>query len=326
MVDFAPPAVGDWDFQRTGAGVALLLAHGVEHGLTPAAVLAGAGLDGEEEIVTARQELRVVRNLRAELGEVGGDVGRRYRAATFGAFGFALLTSGTVLEAMNVALRFLDLSHAFVIPQAALDGDRVRIVLDGTPLPPDVRRFLVERDAAAIRSVLGELVEGGVPTRATRAGAVLEIGFDAAWLERRLVRSSPRERALAEELCAGVVARRRERSGLPAEVRVLVTQHLGEGAPMAEVAAALGLSERSLRRRLADAGTSYRQLVDEVRSALAGELLGSGRLRVGDVAARLGYAEATSFIAAHRRWTGRSPRASDTRHGQDTVTAPRVHR
>jgi AraC-like DNA-binding protein len=309
MVDFVPAAVGDWDYQRTGAGVALLLAHGVEAGMTPAEVLAGSGLDGTEAVVTARQELRVVRNLHAALGEVGAAVGRRYRASTFGAFGFALLASETVLDAMNVALRFLDLSHAFVIPAATLEGDRVRIVLDGTPLPSDVRRFLVERDASAIRSVLGELVAGGVPSRVARAGPVLEIGLDATWLDRPLARSSPRERALAEDLCAGVVARRRERTGLPADVRVLITQHLAAGAPAVQVAAALGLSERTLRRRLAEAGTSYRQLVDEVRSALAAELLGSGRLLVGDVAVRLGYAEATSFIAAHRRWTGRTPRA-----------------
>ncbi|MBZ5736689.1 helix-turn-helix domain-containing protein [Nocardioides mangrovi] len=309
MVDFAPAAVGDWDYQRTGAGVTLLLAHGIERGMTPRAVLAGSGLTGSDPVVTARQELRVVRNLQASLGEVGAEVGRCYRAATFGAFGYALLASATVLDAMNVALRFLDLSHTFVIPVAGLDGDRVRIVLDGTPLPADVRRFLVERDAAAIRSVLAELVEGGVPTRLVGSGAMREIGFDATLLDRPLRRSSPDGRALAEELCAGVVARRRDRSGLPAEVRVVVTQHLGRGAPMPEVAAALGLSERTLRRRLGDAGTSYRQLVDEVREALAGELLGSGRLLVADVAVRLGYAEATSFIAAHRRWTGATPRS-----------------
>ena len=91
------------------------------------------------------------------------------------------------------------------------------------------------------------------------------------------------------------------------EVRVLVTQQLVAGAPMSGVAAALGVSDRTLRRRLAADGTSYQRLLDDVRESLAVELLGTGRLRVQDVAVRLGYAEASSFILAFRRWTGRTP-------------------
>ncbi len=83
--------------------------------------LAAADLDDATE-VTAAQELTVVRTLRLLLGEVGADVGERYTAATFGGFGFALLASRTVGDAMAVALRFIDLSFAFAIPRADLDG------------------------------------------------------------------------------------------------------------------------------------------------------------------------------------------------------------
>src|SRR4051794_3013573 len=163
MVGFEDAAVRDWDFPRAVAGVALLVAHARDHGVLDAVALAGSGLAATDLAavteVTAAQELRVVRNLRAALGEVGSDVGRRYRAATFGALGYALLASRTVHEAMNVALRFLDLSHTFTIPRVELDGDRVDVVVDGTGLPADVRRFLVERDAAAIRAVLVELAD-----------------------------------------------------------------------------------------------------------------------------------------------------------------------
>ena len=55
-------------------------------------------LDDREREVTARQELRVVRTLRRELGEVGLAVGATYEAATFGAFGYAVQSSRTVLE------------------------------------------------------------------------------------------------------------------------------------------------------------------------------------------------------------------------------------
>lgn len=301
------PSVDGWDYPRAVAGVVLLLEVGRSGGMTADALLSGtgltpAGLDAAVE-VTAAQELRVVRNLRAGLGEVGADVGRRYRAATFGVLGYALLASPTVGEAMNVALRFLDLSHAFALPRVELDGARVRIVVDGGGLPADVRRFLVERDAAAIRTVLAEV--GGPEAHSEAAAGAIVLTLDAADLDRPLSHSDPAALAVGQEICRTVVARRRERSGLAGEVRVLITQRLAVGAPMPVVAAAAGLSERTLRRRLADEGTSYQRLLDEVRETLALELLGT--LPVQDVAVRLGYAEASSFILAFRRWTGRTP-------------------
>ena len=244
MVSFEDAAVRDWDFPRAVAGVALLIEHAREHGLTDAVALAGSGLTTEDLAsateVTAAQELRVVRNLRARLGEVGPDVGRRYRASTFGVLGYALLASRTVHEAMNIALRFLDLSHTFAIPRAELDGERVRIVVDGTGLPGDVRRFLVERDAAAISRVLAELA--GMSIRATRDGDVRVLSFDA---------QRPRATAVALRPgrpggVRGSVPRRRRAASAALGLR---RPGAGAGDPTAAGGGADGLRGRSARRQ-----------------------------------------------------------------------------
>jgi AraC-like DNA-binding protein len=310
----SPPAARDWEFPRAVAGVALLVAYAGSRGVDAEAALAGTGLEvadltEPDREVTATQELRVVRNLQGHLGDVGAAVGRRYHASTFGIFGYALLASRTVLDAMDVALRFLDLSFTFAIPRAEIVGATVRITVDGSGLPPDVRAFLLDRDVAAIRTVLDELVPGGVPTTRRRAADTVVLELDAAELDRPLPQSNPQTLALSEALCRDVVERRRARSGTSQEVRVLVTQQLRSGAPMAGVARELGFSERTLRRRLAAEGTTYQRLLDEVRESLAVELLGTGRLTVEDVALRLGYAEASPFIVAFHRWTGRTPGA-----------------
>ena len=78
---------------------------------------------------------------------------------------------------------------------------------------------------------------------------------------------------------------------------------------MTDVAAGIGLSTRTLRRRLAAEGASYQGVLDEVRESLAERMLATGRLTVEDVAQRLGYAEASSFIHAFRRWKGTTPAA-----------------
>ena len=78
---------------------------------------------------------------------------------------------------------------------------------------------------------------------------------------------------------------------------------------MMQMATELGMSTRSLRRRLAEEDTDYESLVTEVRRSLAEELLKADALRVEQIAERLGYAEVASFSRAFKRWTGLSPRA-----------------
>ena len=79
-------------------------------------------------------------------------------------------------------------------------------------------------------------------------------------------------------------------------MRILLAQRLAFDPTIGGVAAGLGVSERTLRRRLASDGTSFQTLLDQVRSALARQLLDSGALGVEEVAHRLGYSDASSFI------------------------------
>ncbi len=168
MRTLAQPATRHWDFPRGIASVALLLRFGAEHGLPRTALLDGSDLtagrlaDPAAEI-DARQELAVVRNLATLLPHAGVAAGRHYHATTFGVLGHAFLSAATVQDAVDVALRYLDLSFTFTAPAAVLDGDRLVITLDPGSVPGDVAAFLVERDLAAIHTVIGELLGGAVP-------------------------------------------------------------------------------------------------------------------------------------------------------------------
>ncbi|WP_205470923.1 AraC family transcriptional regulator [Nocardioides sp. SYSU D00038] len=308
-------AADHWQFPRSAGGVSHLVWYAGTRGLGARAALAGTGLaTGDLGAVgvelTAAQELRVVRNLVTRVGAdaaAGAGLGRTYRLSTYGIFGYAVLSSPTVLDAIRLALRFFDLSHAFVAPTAALEGERVEVGLDAADLPADVRTFLLHRDAEGIRTALRELLPGAARVELTADGDDrVRLAFRAAYLDRVLPAAAVGDAELCEGLCHDLVDRRRARHGVARDARVVITQRLRTGAPMAAVAAGLGLSERSLRRHLATAGTSYRALLDEVRSSLAGALLDTG-LGVAEVAGRLGYAEAASFIHAHRRWTGTTP-------------------
>jgi AraC-like DNA-binding protein len=73
------------------------------------------------------------------------------------------------------------------------------------------------------------------------------------------------------------------------------------------IAKRLGVSSRSLQRRLEDAGTSFRDELDAVRCALADRYLDQRHLSIGDVACALGFTSQSGFERAFRRWHGVTP-------------------
>jgi AraC-like DNA-binding protein len=73
------------------------------------------------------------------------------------------------------------------------------------------------------------------------------------------------------------------------------------------VAKTLALSVRTLSRRLADEGTSYAEVVDQLRRSLALQYLKEPGIPLSQIAWLLGYEGSTSFNHAFRRWTGESP-------------------
>ncbi len=89
------------------------------------------------------------------------------------------------------------------------------------------------------------------------------------------------------------------------------------------VAKALALSVRTLSRRLADEGTTYADIVDQLRRSLALQYLKDESMSLSQIAWLLGYEGSTSFNHAFKRWTGRSPsavrsekRPAASRHGE----------
>lgn len=100
-----------------------------------------------------------------------------------------------------------------------------------------------------------------------------------------------------------------ETSPFAAAVRSRVEEDLPSGeVTAARVAAEMGLSARTLDRRLAAEGTSFRDVLDGVRRELAEQLLRDPRVTTGEIAFQLGYSESTAFHRSFKRWTGLTPR------------------
>jgi AraC-like DNA-binding protein len=98
------------------------------------------------------------------------------------------------------------------------------------------------------------------------------------------------------------------RDSFPDQVRsVLRTALLTDRADADHVASLFSIHRRTLNRRLNEDGISFKDLVEEERFEIARQTLLSSDLQVGDVAALLGYADASAFTRAFRRWSGAAP-------------------
>lgn len=321
-------------------GTLILARLGMERGLSAEAVLAGSGLTlADLEVpdveVAAAAETAVIRNLAAAAGPGatwGLDAGRRYHVTTFGIWGFALVSAPTVRAAVEIGLRWIDLTYALTAPYADVDDDgNLRMTFRTPPESADVARFVVQRDMTAVQTILQEVMgrearflkvtfaeeaaPGTEPSFTEVFGVVPEFGapantvvFDPDLVDSRLPQADEHTTALAQAQCSALLERRYARPGFAGQVRDLIVSHLRDVPTALEIAAALNVSERTLRRRLAEEDTSVRTLVDEVRATLAAEFLLSGSLTIAEIAERLGYVEVSSFSQAFRRWHGVSAR------------------
>jgi AraC-like DNA-binding protein len=339
-----------WDFVRGPASVRLLLDFGTRQGVSEAALLARskmapAQLDDPNIEITALQELRVVENLLRLLRSppgLGLEVGLCYRFSTFGMWGYGLVCSATLGEALERALRFIQLTYAYSVIEPVNDGATCWLKLRPPTLATGVARFLVERDLATAAALLSELGGAGFklssfelqhgrghafrPSRTVDrvAGAVPRydaedygLGFAAAWMAHKLPNANPTSAAMCDEMCAKLVERRRLRAGTVTLVRQVLDATASDARPsLVKMAELTSTSERTLRRRLRDEGVSYRSILAATQSNDALELLGDKSLSITAIAERMGYADVSTFSQAFKRWHGVSP-AAYRRLGRD---------
>jgi AraC-like DNA-binding protein len=134
------------------------------------------------------------------------------------------------------------------------------------------------------------------------------IVFLADWLSLRLPEVSPDLRHLLKEQINLIEAR--HRNDFPEQVRIVLrTALLTDRTSAEDIAAVFSIQSRTLNRRLSEFGLSFRDLVEQQRYEIARQALTDTAMDVYDIAALLGYADASAFTRAFRRWSGTTPAA-----------------
>jgi AraC-like DNA-binding protein len=264
-------------------------------------------------------------------------MGLQMRLSWHGFLGFAAMTAGTVREALEIAEHFsLTRTSAFGL-SSYVEGDTASLVLEERAELGELREFAVitllvgiaqiARDATG-RGLRG-VAECAFPAPAYAARVLDRAGeqrasmvfgrashrlvFPASTLDLPIVTADPVAMQLARAQCDRELATLAEGGSFVGRVRALIARGDEGMRSLDEVARRLHLSTRTLKRRLADQGTSFSAVLEGVRHQRALLLLENRQLGLADVAGRLGYSDAANFTRAFRRWTGQTPAAYRTR-------------
>ena len=132
-----------------------------------------------------------------------------------------------------------------------------------------------------------------------------QLVLSTALLDRHMPQADAGLHELLEQKASAMLARLSKINGYADQVLVLADSEL-RTISADHIAGRLGVSERTLHRRLAAEGTSYRELIERARKSAALRFLDQPR-SLEEVADLLGYASTQSFQRAFRRWTGTSP-------------------
>ena len=162
-----------------------------------------------------------------------------------------------------------------------------------------------------------EMVRSGSVTEAHRSyfDAPIRTGcaenalvLDAADLDLPFPGYNPDLLAIMEPSLAASLGEIKAQTSLAEQVKILIKRRLASGKPeIADIARELGMSERTLQRRVTEQGSSYRALLDDARQELGRQLLADDQNGIDDIAFLLGFQDTSSFYRAFRSWEGVTP-------------------
>lgn len=321
-----------------GAYLQPLLELAVERGVTLRALALAAGLPESAlspvpESITAADYVRLL-DAGAALAHhphFGLHVGERVKLGTYSVYGLILLSCRDFGQVFQQTLRYEGLAHD-------LGRSELRVA-EGTAEYlwrshfPHASRHLAESVFAGVR-VFGTWLAGAplpdAPVSFTHAaptdlsehhrlfGPDVAFGaeancarFDAALLRLPVPNADvslyPVLQQHAERLLQAKLSAQRD-PGIVAQVRASIANNLAQDrARLASIAEELAVSQRTLQRKLADAGVSFQQLLDQTRQELAQGYLLQRDLGLADIAFLLGFQEQSAFNHAFKEWTGESP-------------------
>ena len=298
-------------------------------GVTPTQLVAS-----EDIKVSFRQAAAILRRAVAAMPgrPLGMQVGGRDMLLGLGMLGVAMKSSATFADAVDLAWELHQASGSLVDIEFEVSGPDLVMSLHERAPEPEIEPFLCEEALCCaivfIRSILGESISPKYLELAYAAPVYAQeyrrffhcpVRFDVPGGTRMVLDSalmanpspthSEATRAAAVEACRRLLDLDGRRPDITVATETLLSQNLRRPPSMAATAKQLHMTERTLRRRLAETGERFSTLRDRVRERRATFLLIETAMAVEAIAAEVGFSDVREFRRAYVRWTGHPPTA-----------------
>jgi AraC-like DNA-binding protein len=293
--------------------------------------LAGTGIDLSLDRVTYQQRIDQLSNMLDLLGMDGAwlESPRTVSISDYGLLGYAMMSSATLEQAVQIAVKYHKLAGAMFELAFDVDGDEAVLRIDHLLPGGRVGQYTVEELFAGISRLIGLLLgRDHKPSRILlnyeapeyaekhlqcfRCPVIFDqpscqYRFSREELAESLAEADANTARICEESCRKLLSQMEIEDDIISRICHLLLSTPGEFPKLDAVANKLSLGARTLRRRLNDLGTSYQRILDDVRRELAIEYLRTTNLTVQEIAELLGYSEVTNFRRAFLRWVELSP-------------------
>lgn len=252
-----------------------------------------SGLNLQLYVTTICHTFRDYLNLMPSVLKMTGDIGE-----------VKIRTEGDMIKLVWLP-QYEDMRSSAFLADMILAGS-ARIVDTLCIMPIPVRRAELVRpqkaNTAVLSAFLGNQIAGGQSENV--------LYFDRSSLELPLVKQQYETRQGAAIPFASLFDGKDPSDKFWSHLRQAIVTHLSDGATTLDRAASsMNMSRRTLQRKLAYRGTSFKKEVQSVRMELAERYLGLDGRTVTEVAYLLGYADQSAFSSAFQKWYGVSPRA-----------------
>ena len=329
----------------TGGIARLACARLKEMGKDPTFILSKVGLTSEEaRDPSVRLEVRTQIKLLELVAEevldehLGFHLARSFDLREIGLVYYVIASSEQLADALRNAERYSQINNEGVRLRFSMQDAATVIALDYVNVDRDADRHQIEFWLVTLVRICRQVTDGRLaPSRLKtkhfrsetptefRAFFGVEIEFganaDEIWFSRpiaslSLVGRDERLNELLRRYAEEALARKpRERLTFRSKAEDILQELLPHGrATASEVARRLGMSSRTFSRKLGDESTSFAEILDQLRAALAKRYLHDKTLPVSQIAWLLGYREVSSLTHAFKRWTGTTPQRYRSGH------------
>ncbi|MGB0835161.1 MAG: AraC family transcriptional regulator [Psychrobium sp.] len=305
-------------------------------GVSKESVLAGVEQlpDIEADIqatITGKQIIHIFQNIsRLSIPAIGFRVGEKIRAKDYGIYGCTLISSQTLADALNFATKF----HSLVTRTSQMfceyidDGSMMFKYKDLLGIP-EIRLLNLEMQTAIqlalIRDMVGseaftprcvyfefpEPAHSDIYRQSLDCPIYFEQPFNGFEFSREQISVElKRHNPLAMPTLLQICAQQLEvtnRDKLLQKTYAWVVEHVGQRLSAESLAHYLCMTTRTLRRQLAEHGTSFNEICAEVKCRLAKVYIQESLTTVEDIATSLGFNDGASFRRAFKHWTGLTP-------------------